>query len=106
MFSERPNQIMGKLIVEVSYKQEKVLIESQNEVSSDMFMQRETYVNWKIPLNGYLNIFIGGIKNLQEGMNNIHYLTALNKNPDIQTSIHDWTFISTLCSKRLHDNWD
>lgn len=28
VYSERPNQIMGKLIVEVSYKQERVLIES------------------------------------------------------------------------------
>jgi len=45
VYSERPNQIMGKLIVEISYKQERVLIESQNEASSQMFMQRETYVN-------------------------------------------------------------
>jgi len=69
-------------------------------------MQRETYVNRKIPLNGYLSLFIGGIKNLKEGMNNIHYLTSLNKNPDVNTSIHDWTFVSTLCTKRIHDNRD
>lgn len=69
-----------------------------------MFMQRETYVNRKIPLNGYLNLFIGGIKNLKDGMNNIHYLTALNKTPDLQTSIHDRTFVST--QKRMSDNRD
>lgn len=71
-----------------------------------MFMQRETYVNRKIPLNGFLTLFIGGIKNLKEGMNNIHYLTALNKNPDLNTSVRDRTFVSSLCDKRPNDNRD
>jgi len=39
-------------------------------------------------------------------MNNIHYLTALNKNPDLNTSIRDRTFVSSLCSKRPNDNRD
>lgn len=72
-----------------------------------MYMQRETFVNRKVPLNGYLDVFVGSIKNLKEGINNIQYLTALNnKNPDMNVSIHDRTFVSTLCSKWNQDKRD
>lgn len=62
---------MGKMVVEVTYKAEKINLDVPSSASSQMYMQRETFVNRKVPLNGYLDLFIGGIKNLKEGINNI-----------------------------------
>jgi hypothetical protein len=64
-----------------------------------MFLEKEKFVTRKVPLNGYLNFYIGQLKNLKSGINNIQYLTALNKEPDLATSIHDRTFENTHCSK-------
>ena len=65
-----------------------------------MFLQKETYVNRKIPLNGFLNIQIGELKGLKNSLDNIEYLTSLNKDPELNTSVHDRTFVSSLCTKK------
>lgn len=66
-----------------------------------MFLQRETYVNRKIPLNGFLNVQIGSLKNLKAGINNIQYLTSLNKDPELNESIHDRTVTSVRLGKQV-----
>ena len=85
--------IMGKLRLELVYRREKVAIE-QGSAQNLTFYSKERYVNRKIPLNGYLNLSIGGITDLKNSIDNIEYLTSLNKEPDLTTSIHDRTLTS------------
>ena len=42
------------------------------------FMQRETYINRKIPLNALLSVHIEKVTNLKESIENIEHFAKIN----------------------------
>ena len=41
-------------------------------------MQRETYINRKIPLNALLSVYIDKVTNLKESIENIEHFAKIN----------------------------
>lgn len=95
-YSQRANCIIGKLAIEISYqslpqyltkqeaksfKKEQKLIKQglrgPNAYTS-CFMQRETYINRKIPLNALLSVHIDKVTNLKESIENIEHFAKIN----------------------------
>ena len=97
-FSQREDMLIGKMYVEFTYKRELVETTSNRapgvSVANDLYLQKEVYINRKIPLNGYLNINIGSLSDLKGSLENIEYLMSLYNHPDSRDDMCDRTFLS------------
>lgn len=72
-FTDFENCIVGKVQVDVSYRREPIKMQSKNEV----FLQKETYVNRKIPLAGVMQVRVGELRDLKSNLDNIEYLSRI-----------------------------
>ena len=96
-YSQRANCIIGKLAVEINYqslpqyltkqeakaykKEQKMIrkgLRGPNAYTS-CFMQRETYINRKIPLNALLSVHVDKVTNLKESIENIEHFAKINQ---------------------------
>ena len=95
-YSQRANCIIGKIAIEINYqslpqyltKQEaKTWKKEQKAIKKGLrgpqaytscFMQRETYINRKIPLNALLSIHVDKVTNLKESIENIEHFAKIN----------------------------
>ena len=96
-YSQRANCIIGKLAVEISYQavpqyltkaEAKAFKKEQKMIKKGMrganaytscFMQRETYINRKIPLNALLSVHVDKVTNLKESIENIEHFARINQ---------------------------
>lgn len=96
-YSQRANCIIGKLAIEISYqslpqyltkqearawKKEQRLIKKGLRGPSaytSCFMQRETYINRKIPLNALFTVQIEKVSHLKESIENIEHFAKFNQ---------------------------
>lgn len=85
-FCQREKMIIGKLHADFIYRREIVETTSNREngisVANDLYLQKEVYVNRKIPLNGYLHVQVGALTELKDSLENIEYLMSLYNDPD------------------------
>lgn len=97
-FSQREDMLIGKMSVEFTYRRELVETSSNRgpgiSISNDLYLQKEVYINRKIPLNGYLNINVGALSNLKDSLENIEYLMSLYNHPDSRDNMCDRTLLS------------
>ena len=98
VFSQRDEMLIGKLAVDFIYKREIVEVTSNRisgvSVSNDLYLQKEVYINRKIPLNGYLNIEIGDLNDLRNSLDSIEYLMSLYNHPDSRDNMQNRTSLS------------
>ena len=98
VFSQRENCIIGKLDVEFKYKRELVEASSNRQpgvsVSNDLYLQKEVFMNRRIPLNGYLNVEIGELSDLKYSLDNIYHLISLYNDPDSRESLKNRTLLN------------
>ena len=98
VFSQREEMLIGKLAVDFIYKREIVEVTSNRisgvSVSNDLYLQKEVYINRKIPLNGYLNIEIWDLNDLRNSLDNIEYLMSLYNHPDSRDNMQNRTSLS------------
>jgi len=97
-FSNRADTLIGKIYVDFIYKRELVETTSNRapgiSVSNDLYLQKEIYINRKIPLKGYLNVNIGALSDLKNSLENIEYLISLYNHPDSRESLCDRSLLS------------
>lgn len=97
-FSQRHEWIIGKLEAELIYRREIVEASSNRQpgvsVSNDLYLQKEVFMNRKIPLNGYLNVEIGELSDLKNSLDNIYHLISLYNDPDSRDNMKDRTLLS------------
>ena len=97
-FSEREDIQIGKMRVDIIYKREIVETTSNRapgiSVSNDLYLQKEIYINRKIPLKGYLKVNVGALSDLKGSLENIEYLMSLYNHPDSRESMCDRSILS------------
>lgn len=97
-FSQRQELLIGKMAVEFIYKQELVETNSNRgagvSIANDLYLQKEVYINRKIPLNGYLNINVGALSDLKNSLENVEYLMSLYNDPDSRDNMCDRSLLS------------
>jgi hypothetical protein len=97
-YSQRENCIIGKLILEVVYSQEKIYLSKKDAIAYKQemrdkrangekdksslnpytcFMHRETYINRKIPLNAKLSVLVDRVQSLKESIENIEHFSKI-----------------------------
>lgn len=97
-FSNRKDTLIGKMYVDLIYKREIVEATSNRNngisVANDLYLQKEIYINRKIPLKGYLNVNIGTLSDLKNSLENIEYLMSLYNHPDSRDNLCDRSLLS------------
>ena len=73
------------------YKTQTLKIDSTRSegvgVSNDIYLQKEFFMNRKVPLKGYLNVNVGSLTDLKGSLENIEYLMSLYNHPDSRESM-------------------
>lgn len=100
VFSQRDKCIIGKLDVEFTYSREIIEASSNRSpgvsISNDLYLQKEVFLNRKIPLNGYLSIDIGELSELKDSLDNIEYLISLYNDPDSRDNLKNRTMLNSI----------
>lgn len=97
-FSQREDTFIGRMYIEFTYKRDLVETTSNRvpgvSVSNDLYLQKEVYINRKIPLNGYLNVNVGTLSDLRGSLESIEYLMSLYNDPDSRDNMCDRSLLS------------
>jgi hypothetical protein len=109
-FSQREDTLIGKMCIDFTYSRELVETTSNRapgvSVSNDLYLQKEVYINRKVPLNGYLTVNVENLSGLKSSLENIEYLMSLHNHPDTRDNMLDRSLLSAQhfdVNKRTHD---